>query len=147
MAAFGAFKAGTVRPYERPGDHPPDGVLAHVAEDVGHGHTRRLTPLVTAALAEAGSDATVDRAETDADSNAKYEAHVTKADGTQVTVYVDESFNVVSVEDRPAGGPGDGHRGGRGGRERYAFQVSNSDYKLLQVIKQPGMLRGYRSNP
>lgn len=32
----------------------PDGVLAHVVEDVGHGHTRRLTPLVTEALARAG---------------------------------------------------------------------------------------------
>ena len=33
----------------------PEGVLAHVAEDVGHGHTRRLTPLVVRALAEAGA--------------------------------------------------------------------------------------------
>jgi ribosomal-protein-alanine N-acetyltransferase len=33
----------------------PDGAaLAHEAEDVGHGHTRRLTPLVTQALARAG---------------------------------------------------------------------------------------------
>lgn len=31
----------------------PDGVLAHLAEDVGHGHTRRLAPLVTEALARA----------------------------------------------------------------------------------------------
>jgi tRNA threonylcarbamoyl adenosine modification protein YeaZ/ribosomal-protein-alanine acetyltransferase len=32
----------------------PDGAaLAHVAEDVGHGHTRRLTPLVVQALARA----------------------------------------------------------------------------------------------
>lgn len=31
-----------------------DGVLAHRTEDVGHGHTRRLTPLVREALAEAG---------------------------------------------------------------------------------------------
>lgn len=31
----------------------PDGVLAHVVEDVGHGHTRRLTPLVTQALEQA----------------------------------------------------------------------------------------------
>lgn len=32
----------------------PDGVLAHVVEDVGHGHTRRLTPLVREALGVAG---------------------------------------------------------------------------------------------
>ncbi|MCC6350128.1 MAG: tRNA (adenosine(37)-N6)-threonylcarbamoyltransferase complex dimerization subunit type 1 TsaB [Candidatus Eisenbacteria bacterium] len=31
----------------------PDGVLAHLVENVGHGHTRRLTPLVMQALAEA----------------------------------------------------------------------------------------------
>lgn len=31
----------------------PDGVLAHVVEEVGHGHTRRLTPLVTEALTKA----------------------------------------------------------------------------------------------
>ena len=59
-----------------------------------------------AALAEVGSDATVERVETDADGNAAYEAHVVKADGTHVTVYVDESFKVVSVEERAAGGHG-----------------------------------------
>lgn len=32
----------------------PDGVMAHVTEDVGHGHTRRLTPLVHVALEQAG---------------------------------------------------------------------------------------------
>jgi tRNA threonylcarbamoyl adenosine modification protein YeaZ/ribosomal-protein-alanine acetyltransferase len=32
----------------------PDGVLAHVSEDVGHGHTRRLTSLVGRALDSAG---------------------------------------------------------------------------------------------
>ena len=40
---------------------------------------------------------TIVRVETDADGNAAYEAHMTKADGTPVTVYVDKSFNVVSV--------------------------------------------------
>jgi len=34
----------------------PDGVLAHVVEEVGHGHTRRLTPLVRAALETARTD-------------------------------------------------------------------------------------------
>ena len=41
---------------------------------------------------------TVVRVETDADGNAAYEAHMTKADGTPVTV--DKQFNVVSVESR-----------------------------------------------
>ena len=44
--------------------------------------------------------ATVVRVETDADGHAKYEAHMTKADGTPVTVYVNEQFGVVSVESR-----------------------------------------------
>jgi hypothetical protein len=49
---------------------------------------------------------TVIRVETDADGNAAYEAHMTKADGTPVTVYVDKDFNFVSVETGHAGGHG-----------------------------------------
>ena len=52
-----------------------------------------------AALAEV-SGGTIVRVETDADGNAAYEAHMTKSDGTPVTVYVDNQFNVVSVESR-----------------------------------------------
>jgi hypothetical protein len=52
-----------------------------------------------AALAEV-SGGTIVRVETDADGNAKYEAHMAKADGTPVTVYVDANFDVVSVESR-----------------------------------------------
>ena len=44
------------------------------------------------------SGGTIVRVETDADGNAAYEAHMTKADGTPVTVYVDTNFNFVSVE-------------------------------------------------
>ena len=59
----------------------------------------------TAAKVEAAAKAkvpngTIMRVETDADGNAKYEAHMTKADGTPVTVYVNEQFEVVSVETR-----------------------------------------------
>jgi hypothetical protein len=46
------------------------------------------------------TNGTVVRVETDADGNAAYEAHMTKADGTPVTVYVNEQFEVVSVESR-----------------------------------------------
>jgi uncharacterized membrane protein YkoI len=52
-----------------------------------------------AALAKV-SGSTVVRVETDADGNAAYEAHMTEADGTAVTVYVNEAFEVVSVESR-----------------------------------------------
>jgi hypothetical protein len=49
---------------------------------------------------------TIVRVETDADGHALYEAHMTKSDGTPVTVYVDKSFNVVSVDTRMPGPPG-----------------------------------------
>ena len=52
-----------------------------------------------AALAKV-PNGTIVRVETDADGNAAYEAHMTKADGSPVTVYVDKEFNVVSVETR-----------------------------------------------
>ena len=52
-----------------------------------------------AALAEV-SGGTIVRVETDADGNAAYEAHMTKSDGTPVTVYVDKQYNVVSVATR-----------------------------------------------
>jgi peptidase YpeB-like protein len=42
--------------------------------------------------------ATVVRVETDADGNAAYEVHMVKADGTRATVYVNETFDVVSVQ-------------------------------------------------
>ena len=59
----------------------------------------------TAAKVKAAAEAkvpgaTVVRIETDADGHAKYEAHMTKADGAPVTVYVNEQFGVVSVESR-----------------------------------------------
>lgn len=61
-------------------------------------------------LAEVGSDATIVRIETDADNHGAYEGHVVTSDGTAVTVYVDASFKLVSVENQGAGG----HAGGRG---------------------------------
>lgn len=55
---------------------------------------------VEAAAKARVSGATVERVETDADGNAKYEAHIVKSDGTPATVYVNEQFEVVSVESR-----------------------------------------------
>jgi hypothetical protein len=53
---------------------------------------------VTAAAEAEVPGGTVIRVETDADGNALYEAHMTTADGTPVTVYVDKDFNVVSTD-------------------------------------------------
>jgi hypothetical protein len=56
---------------------------------------------VKAAALKAVPGGTVDRVETDADGS-PYEAHVTKADGTHVTVKVNEAFEVTSVDEEPA---------------------------------------------
>jgi len=64
-----------------------------------------------AAALKAVPGGAVYRVETDADG-ATYEAHMTKADGTRVTVKFDTNFNVTSTQDGMGlGGPG-GHAGG-----------------------------------
>jgi len=55
---------------------------------------------VSDAAKAAVSDATVDRVETDAEG-AAYEAHMTKSDGSHVTVKVNSDFSVAGVEDGP----------------------------------------------
>jgi hypothetical protein len=45
------------------------------------------------------------RVETDADGNAGYEAHMVKADGTLVTVYVNKQFQVAHVQTGMPGPP------------------------------------------
>ena len=55
---------------------------------------------VTAAAKARVSGGTIVRVETDANGNAAYEAHMTDANGSPVTVYVNKSFDVVSVERR-----------------------------------------------
>ena len=50
------------------------------------------------AALEAVSGGTVYRVETDA-GDGEYEAHMTKSDGTVVTVKLDKNFNVIKVED------------------------------------------------
>jgi hypothetical protein len=63
---------------------------------------------VTAAAKAKVPGGTIIRVETDADGNAAYEAHMVKADGTPVTVYVNKQFEVVSVESGMPGPPGRG---------------------------------------
>jgi hypothetical protein len=41
---------------------------------------------------------TIRRVENDADGHAAYEAHMQRSDGSLVTVYVNQQFEVVSVE-------------------------------------------------
>jgi hypothetical protein len=58
---------------------------------------------VKAAALGAVSGGTIERVETDAEGSL-YEAHMTKADGTHVTVKVDSNFKVTSVETDVQGG-------------------------------------------
>jgi hypothetical protein len=53
---------------------------------------------VTSAAQAAVPGATVDRVENDAEG-ATYEAHMTKSDGSKVTVKVNADFSVASIED------------------------------------------------
>ena len=58
----------------------------------------------TASKVEAAAEAklpggTVERVETDADHGSPYEAHVRKADGTEVEVLVNEAFEVTAVNE------------------------------------------------
>ena len=62
---------------------------------------------VKAAALAAVPGGTIQRVETDAEGS-PYEAHMTKSDGSHVTVKVDKDFKVTSVEN-------DGGRGGPGG--------------------------------
>ena len=52
---------------------------------------------VSAAALAAVPGGTIQRVETDAEGS-PYEAHMTKADGTEVTVKVDANFTVTSIE-------------------------------------------------
>ena len=75
-----------------------------------------LAKVKAAAIAKVGG--TVDSATTENDSSntaAAYEAHVTKADGTHVTVILDNAYAVLSVETGGHGGGYGGDHGGPGG--------------------------------
>ena len=59
---------------------------------------------VKAAALAAEPGATIIRVETDS-AGSPYEAHMTKADGTQITVKIDASFKVTSVDQGFGAGP------------------------------------------
>ncbi len=67
-----------------------------------NGKTEKLLTGDTAAKVKAAALAkvpggTVERVETDADHGSPYEAHVTKSDGTQLEVLVNDQFQVTAV--------------------------------------------------
>jgi len=87
-----------------PAPGPPPGATAGSPWGAQRGDETLLTgdalAKVTAVAQAKVSGGTIVRVETDADGNAKYEAHVVKSDGTPATVYVNDQFQVVSVESR-----------------------------------------------
>jgi uncharacterized membrane protein YkoI len=86
--------SSSARPMNRPAGLPPQ----RSDETLLTGDT--AARVREAALAKV-SGGTIERVETDADGHAAYEAHMVRSDGSRVTVYVDKSFNVVSVENGP----------------------------------------------
>ena len=77
---------------------PPRGGGQHSA----NGKTEVLLTGSTAAKVKAAAlkkvpGGTVERVETDVDHGSPYEAHVTKSDGTQVEVLVNNDFQVTAV--------------------------------------------------
>ena len=76
---------------------------------VSHGPNETLLTGTTADKVKAAAlaavpGATIIRVETDS-AGSPYEAHVTKADGTQVTVKIDASFKVTATEQGFGAGP------------------------------------------
>lgn len=59
--------------------------------------TGEIAAKITAAALAANPGGTIQRVETDADG-ATYEAHLSKADGTQITVLFDEDYNITGTE-------------------------------------------------
>ncbi len=102
-ALAGGFLAGTLSANAATGSSSaPTG--SHAGAPDGRGGHAGETPLTGSDLATAKAAAlkavpggTVDRVETDS-GDAAYEAHMTKANGTQVTVKFDKSLQVTAVE-------------------------------------------------
>jgi len=95
---------------------PPGGMGSRPVRSDEKAVTASQEATIRAAALKAVPGGTVYRVETDA-GDATYEAHMTKADGTRVTVKFDKNLNVTAIEDgmgkgdpapagAPAGGPG-----------------------------------------
>ena len=93
---------------------------------------------VEAAALKKVPGATVLRVEAGGHAGSAYHAHLRKADGSEVTVLVNSSFEATSVETRPAGGRGRHGRGGpRGGDEALTGDTA-AKVKAAALKKVPG---------
>jgi uncharacterized membrane protein YkoI len=93
----GSTASSTATPSARQGQPPNGG--RHVG---ANGKTEQALSAPTAAKVKAAAlkkvpGGTIERVETDVDHGSPYEAHVTKSDGTQLEVLVDNAFQVTAV--------------------------------------------------
>ena len=89
-ASSSSTASGSTAPDPSQGGHTANGITETLL-------TGDTATKVTEAAQGAVPGATVDRVENDAEG-ATYEAHVTKADGSWVTVKVNADFSVASIE-------------------------------------------------
>jgi uncharacterized membrane protein YkoI len=99
-----------------------------------------LAKVKAAAIAKVGG--TLDAATTEndgSDAAAAYEAHVTKTDGTHVTVILDKAYTVLSVEPGRAGGRGHHGHGadGRNGETPLTGETATKA-KAAAIAKEGG---------
>jgi uncharacterized membrane protein YkoI len=91
-----AASSGTSSTQQAPPQRDP-----HQGGHTANGRTETLLAGDTAAKVKAAALAkvagTVERVETNVDSSAPYEAHIKKADGTEVEVQVSSDFTVAAV--------------------------------------------------
>jgi len=123
----GAVLAGThIAGAQTPSSSPSAGSTrsgGHAGETALTGTTATK---VKAAALKAVPGGTIIRVETDSDGS-PYEAHVRKADGTEVTVKVDKNFNVTAVEA--------GHGPGGGGMGETALTGTTADKVKAAALK------------
>ncbi|HEX4776891.1 MAG TPA: hypothetical protein VFW74_08975 [Acidimicrobiia bacterium] len=119
VGAAGIANAATTGSSSTPssGSGNPPAASAPDPATVAHGPNETLltgttADKVRAAATAAEPGATIIRVETDS-AGSPYEAHVRKADGTEVTLKIDANFKVTSTENGFGGGPGGA--GGAGG--------------------------------
>jgi hypothetical protein len=98
-AVAGAAQSSSSSASATPQGGPPAGAPA--GRHTVNGKTEHALSGDTAAKVKAAAlkkvSGTVERVETNVDSSAPYEAHIRKADGTEVEVQVSKSFDVTAV--------------------------------------------------
>jgi hypothetical protein len=99
-SSLGSSSSSAASPPARAQSGPPSGAPWGPQRSDETPLTGDVLAKVTAIAKEKVPGGTIVRVETDADGHAAYEAHMTKSDGTPVTVYVDKDFHFVSVETR-----------------------------------------------